>query len=96
MASMGSLLSSRLLPLAVVLGSTYIIPWAQRAYVLSGYSGKNFAQTDVSNCEIIHKDTLIGCEDIHLYNSDEGNPLIFAACAERIEDRFVFCVFEWG
>jgi hypothetical protein len=84
----GSLLTSRFFPILTIVSIAYVIPWVQRTYLIFGFSGKNFQQTDVSNCAIIHPDILIGCEDIHVYNAESG-PMIFAGCVNKIHDQLV-------
>jgi hypothetical protein len=88
MPSIGSLIASRVLPLLLVITSTYLVPWIQRKYLISGLSGKNFQQSEISHCNVIYPDKLTGCEDIHVYNAPTG-PQIFAGCAEKIDDRYV-------
>jgi hypothetical protein len=80
---------ARLIPIFIMISVSYIIPHAQRIYLTRGYNGKNFAQTDVSQCEIIYPEKLIGCEDIHVYETPSG-PLLFTACAEELQDQLVF------
>ena len=88
MPSIGSLIASRVLPLLLIITSTYLVPWIQRKYLISGLSGKNFQQSDISHCDVIYPDKLTGCEDIHVYNGPSG-PQIFAGCAEKVDDRYV-------
>ena len=88
MSSMGLLLLSRILPVFLMVGSAYILPWASKTYLITGLSGANFQQTDVSNCDIIYPDVLVGCEDVHVYNAPSG-PMIFTGCVEKITDQFV-------
>jgi hypothetical protein len=88
MPSIGSLLTSRLLPVITILCFAYVVPWVQRTYLLFGYSGKNFQQSDVSNCQVIHPDTLIGCEDLHVYQAASG-PMIFTGCVNSLMDQLV-------
>lgn len=38
----------------------------------------------------MHPDTLIGCEDLHVYKPHTGEVEIFAGCAEKLEDQLVF------
>lgn len=88
MPSISTLILSRALPIVVMVVVTYIVPHFQRAYLITGMSGKNFAQTDVSQCDVVHRDTLMGCEDLHTYNAPSG-PMIFAGCVEKMADQFV-------
>src|SRR2546423_10234759 len=87
-ASFRTLFLSRLIPFLFLLIGTYIVPWFQRTYLITGFSGANFQQTDVSQCDIIYPDKLIGCEDLHVYSTDSGH-MIFAGCAENLQDQFV-------
>lgn len=80
---------NRLFPLGVILVAVYVVPWATRMYLISGLSGKNFSQTDVSNCDIIYPATLLGCEDLHVYPDGPNGPMIFTGCASKFEDQFV-------
>jgi len=84
---------SRLMPVLLILTTTYIIPWAKRTYLIFGFSGKNFEQTDMTNWDIIYPDKLIGCEDLHVYNADSG-PMIFTGCVEKLEHQLV-CSRFW-
>ena|SRR5579859_3088956 len=95
MASLRALFLSRLLPFVFLLIGTYVIPWFQRTYLIGGFSGANFQQTDVSQCDIIYPDKLIGCEDLHVYHSSSG-PMVFAGCAESLKDRYVTPWIEEG
>jgi hypothetical protein len=88
MPGIGSLLTSRFLPILILVATTYLLPYLQRKYLISGLSGKNFKQSDTSNCNVIYPDKLIGCEDLHVYKSPSG-PQIFTACAESIDDQYV-------
>jgi hypothetical protein len=79
---------TRFLPVLTMLTFTYVKPWVQRTYLIFGLSGKNFQQTDMSRCDVVHPSILIGCEDLHVYNAGSG-PMIFTGCVEKIEDQFV-------
>jgi len=83
-----ALLISRLFPIIILLLTTFVIPWCKRTYVIFGLSGANFQQTDVSNCDIIYPDKLIGCEDLHVYQGEKG-PMIFTGCVEKLEHQLV-------
>ena len=85
---MSTLFLSRALPIIVMVIFTYVVPHFKRSYLITGLSGKNFHQTDVSHCQKVHTDTLIGCEDLHVYNGPSG-PLIFTGCVEKLSDQFV-------
>jgi hypothetical protein len=89
MPSFRTLFLSRALPFLFLLIGTYVVPWFQRTYLIAGFSGANFQQTDVSRCDIIYPDKLIGCEDLHVYNAASG-PMIFAGCAQSLQDQLVF------
>ena len=80
---------SRLLPVIVVIASTYLVPWYQRIQLIHGKTGKNFVQTDVSRCEIVYQDKLIGCEDLHVYKHEGGEAEIFMGCVEKLEHQLV-------
>jgi hypothetical protein len=71
-----------------MVGSSFILPWITKTSLITGLTGANFEQTDVSQCQVIHRDTLIGCEDLHVYNAPSG-PMIFTGCVEKISDQFV-------
>jgi len=88
MPSISTLILSRALPIVVMVVATYIVPHFQRSYLITGMSGKNFQQTDVSQCDVVHRDTLMGCEDLHTYNTPSG-PMIFTGCVEKMADQFV-------
>src|SRR5271169_362976 len=88
MASMQTMMLTRLIPVGIMVSAAYFIPYAQRSYLITGMSGDNFQQTDVSQCDVLHTDTLIGCEDLHLYNAPSG-PMIFTGCVDKITDQFV-------
>jgi hypothetical protein len=88
MTSFRTLFLSRALPIIVMVLFTYVVPHFKRTYLITGLSGKNFQQTDVSHCQYVHTDTLIGCEDLHVYNAPSG-PLIFTGCVEKLSDQFV-------
>jgi hypothetical protein len=90
-----TLFITRLFPVLILLTATYVIPWCKRTYEIFGFSGKNFQQTDVSNCDIIYPDKLIGCEDLHVYRGDKG-PMIFAGCVEKLEHQLVCRFFSKG
>ena|SRR5271155_30049 len=93
MTSFRTLFLSRALPIIVMVVFTYVVPHFKRSYLITGLSGKNFQQTDVSHCQSVHTDTLIGCEDLHVYNAPSG-PLIFTGCVEKLSDQFV--ARNWG
>ena len=95
MPSVSTFLLSRVLPIVIMVVITYIVPYVQRTYLITGLSGKNFQQTDVSQCDVVHRDTLIGCEDLHVYDAPSG-PMIFAGCVDKISDQFVAPVREVG
>ena len=89
MLSIRSLLLLRIIPVFLMVGSSFILPWIAKTYLITGLSGLNFKQTDVSQCEVLHRDTLMGCEDLHVYNAPSG-PMIFTGCVEKISDQYVF------
>lgn len=91
-ASFRTLFLSRAIPFLFLLIGTFVVPWFQRTYLIAGYSGANFHQTDVSQCDIIYPDKLIGCEDLHVYSADSGS-MIFAGCAENLQDQFVPLIY---
>src|SRR5277367_2951290 len=91
MTSFSTLFLSRALPIIVMVMFTYVVPHFKRSYLITGLSGKNFQQTDVSHCQYVHTDTLIGCEDLHVYNAPSG-PLIFTGCVEKLSDQFVVSI----
>lgn len=95
MPSLRTLILSRALPFVFLLIGTYVIPWFQRTYLIGGFSGANFQQTDVSQCDIVYPDKLIGCEDLHVYNAASG-PMIFMGCAEKLQDQFVPSIMYRG
>jgi hypothetical protein len=86
--ALGLVFATRILPVLLVLTTTVIVPWCQRTFLISGLSGKNFAQTNVEGCEIVYPGELVGCEDLHVYEGGEG-PLIFTGCVETLRDRLV-------
>ena len=88
MPSICALMMLRIIPVFLMVAATYLVPWLARTYLLTGYSGANFNQTDVNHCERIHQDVLFGCEDLHVYNAPSG-PMIFTGCVEKITDQFV-------
>ena len=88
MSSIPGLLLLRIIPVFLMVGFSFILPWIAKTYLITGLSGVNFEQTDVSQCEVIHRDTLVGCEDLHVYNAPSG-PMIFTGCVEKISDQFV-------
>lgn len=72
----------------LMVAGTYLVPWIAKVSLITGLNGRNFQQSDVRHCEIIHQDTLIGCEDLHVYNAESG-PVIFTGCVEKLSDQFV-------
>jgi len=88
MANIRGVMLARTMPFLVLIISTYLIPWAKRTYLITGLSGKNFNQTDVSNCQVIYPQKLVGCEDLHVYHGPDG-PIMFTGCFEKITDPFV-------
>ena len=88
MSSIRSLLLLRIVPVFLVVGSSFVLPWIAKTALITGLNGVNFEQTDVSQCEVIHQDTLMGCEDLHVYNAPSG-PMIFTGCVEKFSDQFV-------
>lgn len=88
MANIRGIMLGRTIPFLVLIVSTYLVPWAKRTYLITGLSGKNFHQTDVSNCQVIYPQKLVGCEDLHVYDGPDG-PMVFTGCFEKITDTFV-------
>ena len=88
MSSISGLLLLRVIPVLLMAASSFVVPWIARTYLITGLNGVNFEQTDVSQCEVIHQDTLVGCEDLHVYNAPSG-PMIFTGCVEKLSDQFV-------
>ena len=86
--ALGIMFATRVLPVLIIVLSSVVLPWFQRTYLIGGFSGKNFNQTNVDNCDVIYPDKLIGCEDIHVYNSISG-PLMFMGCVDKLEDQLV-------
>jgi hypothetical protein len=81
-------LFSRIAPVFLMVAGTFLVPWVAKLYLIAGINGQNFQQSDMGHCEVIHQDTLIGCEDLHVYNAESG-PIIFTGCAEKLSDQFV-------